>query len=52
MEYGRKFIYRQNTSVPVLLQSLRNAPLAAPFDLDIDSLSETDCREILMELTY
>ena len=44
--------YRQNTSVPVMLQSLQNAPQTAPFDLDIDSLSEADCREILIELSY
>jgi hypothetical protein len=44
--------YRQNTSVPVMLQSLQNAPHIAPFDLDIDSLSEADCREILIELSY
>ena len=44
--------YRQNSSVPVLLQSLQNAPSATPYELDIDSLSEADCRDILMELSY
>lgn len=44
--------YRQNTSVPVMLQSLQVAPQATPFDLDIDNLSEADCREILIELSY
>ena len=44
--------YRQNTSVPCMLQSLQNTSPAAPFELDIDSLSEADCREILMELFY
>ena len=44
--------YRQNTSVPLMLQSLQNTRQATPFELDIDSLSEADCREILMELSF
>ena len=42
--------YRQQTSVPTLLENQQARKPAPGFDLDIDGLTEADCREILMEL--
>lgn len=44
--------YRQSTSVPTMLQSLMVSRPKPVFDLDIDSLSDAECRDILFELYY
>lgn len=45
--------YRQNTSMPTTLQALTASPMPAfDFGLDIENLSEADCRDILFELFY
>ena len=42
--------YRQQTSLPNALEFLQARKPAPAFDLDIEGLSEADCRDILMEL--
>ena len=42
--------YRQQTSLPNTLEFLQARKPAPAFDLDIEGLSEADCRDILMEL--
>ena len=42
--------YRQQTSMPNTLEFLQARKPAPAFDLDIEGLSEADCRDILMEL--
>ena len=42
--------YRQQTSLPLTMEFLQARKPAPAFDLDIEGLSETDCRDILMEL--
>lgn len=44
--------YRDNTSVPTMLQSLTASRHTSDLGLDIESLSEAECRDILVELTY
>ena len=44
--------YRQETSMPVMLQSLYASRPKPVFDIDIEGLSEADCRDILVELFY
>ena len=44
--------YKQNTSMPTMLQSLFASRPRPEFDIDIENLSEADCREILVELNY
>lgn len=45
--------YKQNTSMPTMLQALTVSPMPAfDFGLDIENLSEADCRDILFELFY
>ena len=44
--------YRQDTSMPTLIQSLFNSRPQPIFDIDIESLSEAECRDILFELSY
>lgn len=42
--------YRQQTSLPNTLEFLQARKPAPAFDLDIEGLSEADCRDILVEL--
>ena len=42
--------YRQQTSLPLTLEWLQVKKPAPAFDLDIEGLTEADCRDILMEL--
>ena len=42
--------YRQQTSMPNTLEFLQARKPAPAFDLDIEGLSEADCRDILVEL--
>ena len=42
--------YRQQTSLPNTLEFLQARKPAPAFDLDIEGLSESDCRDNLMEL--
>ena len=42
--------YRQQTSMPLTLEWLQVKKPAPAFDLDIEGLTEADCRDILMEL--
>ena len=42
--------YRQQTSLPLTLEFLQVRKPAPAFDLDIEGLSEADCRDILVEL--
>ena len=42
--------YRQQTSMPNTLEFQQARKPAPAFDLDIEGLSEADCRDILMEL--
>ena len=42
--------YRQQTSQPLTLEWLQVKKPAPAFDLDIEGLSEADCRDILVEL--
>ena len=42
--------YRQQTSMPLTMEFLQARKPAPAFDLDIEGLSESDCRDILMEL--
>lgn len=42
--------YRQQTSLPNTLEYLQARKPAPAFDLDIEGLSEADCRDILVEL--
>ena len=42
--------YRQQTSLPLTLEWLQVKKQAPAFDLDIEGLSEADCRDILVEL--
>ena len=42
--------YRQQTSLPNTLEFLQARKPAPAFDLDIEGLTEADCRDILMEL--
>ena len=42
--------YRQQTSLPNTLEFLQARKPAPAFDLDIEGLSEADCRDILIEL--
>ena len=42
--------YRQQTSMPLTLEWLQVKKPAPAFDLDIEGLSEADCRDILVEL--
>ena len=42
--------YRQQTSMPLTLEFLQARKPAPAFDLDIEGLSEADCRDILVEL--
>ena len=44
--------YRQDTSMPTMLQSLFSTRPRPRFDLDTESLSEAECRDILVELHY
>ncbi len=44
--------FKQNTSVPTMLQSLFASRPRPIFDINIDGLSEADCRDILVELHY
>ena len=47
--------FRRETSVPVTMQMLTAGPKIPPlpaFQLDVDALTEADCREILLELTF
>ena len=45
--------YKQNTSMPTMLQALTASPLPVfDFGLDIENLSESDCQDILFELFY
>lgn len=45
--------YRQNTSMPTMLQALTVNPMPVfDYGLDIENLSEADCRDILFELFY
>lgn len=44
--------YRNNTSVPTMLQFLTATHHQPDLDFDIENLSEADCREILVELYY
>lgn len=41
--------YRQQTSLPNTLEFLQARKPAPAFDLDIEGLSEADCRDILVE---
>ena len=42
--------YRQQTSLPLTLEWLQVKKPAPVFDLDVEGLTEADCRDILMEL--
>ena len=42
--------YRQQTSMPLTMEFLQVKKPAPVFDLDIEGLTEADCRDILMEL--
>ena len=42
--------YRQQTSMPLTMEFLQAKKPAPAFDLDIEGLSEADCRDILVEL--
>lgn len=42
--------YRQQTSMPLMLEYIPARKPAPEIDLDIEGLSEADCRDILMEL--
>ena len=42
--------YRQQTSMPLTMEFLQARKPAPAFDLDIEGLSEADCRDILVEL--
>ena len=42
--------YRQQTSMPLTLEWLQVKKPAPAFDLDIEGLTEADCRDILFEL--
>ena len=42
--------YKQDTSVPTMLQSLFASRRQPELDIDIESLSEAECRDILVEL--
>lgn len=42
--------YRQQTSLPLTLEWLQVKKSAPVFDLDIEGLTEADCRDILVEL--
>ena len=42
--------YRQQTSLPLTLEWLQVKKPALVFDLDIEGLTEADCRDILFEL--
>ena len=44
--------YRQATSMPTMLQSLTASRPRPLFDIDIENLSEAECRDILVELFY
>ena len=44
--------YKQDTAMPTILQSLFASRPGQEFDLDIESLSEAECRDILVELFY
>ena len=44
--------YKQDTSVPTMLQNLTVSRPKLDFGLDIENLSEADCRDILVELYY
>lgn len=44
--------YRQATSMPTMLQSLTASRPRSAFDIDIENLSEAECRDILFELNY
>ena len=44
--------YRQDTSVPTMLQSLFNSRPRPELDIDTGSLSEAECRDILVELHF
>ena len=44
--------FKNNTSVPTMLQTLTASRPKPVFDLDIDCLSEAECRDILFELYY
>ena len=44
--------FKNNTSVPTMLQTLTASRPKPVFHLDIDCLSEAECRDILFELYY
>ena len=44
--------YRQATSMPTMLQSLTASRPRPVFDIDIENLSEAECHDILVELSY
>lgn len=44
--------YRQDTSMPTMLQSLTVSRPKLDYGLDIENLSEADCQDILVELLY
>ena len=44
--------YKQDTSVPTMLQNLTASRPKLDFGLDTENLSEADCRDILVELFY
>lgn len=44
--------YKQDTSVPTMLQNLTTSRPKLDFGLDVENLSEADCQDILVELYY
>ncbi|MBO4656567.1 MAG: hypothetical protein J5639_02220 [Bacteroidales bacterium] len=44
--------YKEDTSLPTMLQSLTVSRPRPVFDIDIDNLSEADCQDILFELYF